>query len=242
VNSAELELILMGQSQERTREPTEPTPCVGIVRSTAMWWICAQQFFRAAGYMFFASWFATYLQETRDVPIRESGLLTTMPLLAVVVGSLVGGVISDWILARTGNRRLARQGVATTALVACALLIFAAYFVKDALLAVSVISAGSFCFAVSSPTAYAITIDMGGKHVATVFSTMNMSGNIGGMIFPYVVPWFREATGSWESVLLLFGGMFVAAAVCWLFLNPQGTIFDHSMIPARREPRDDDTR
>ena len=43
-----------------------------------------------------------------------------------------------------------------------------------------------------------ITIDMGGRHVAPVFSTMNMAGNLGAMLFPLAVPWFVRGAG-WDG-------------------------------------------
>jgi nitrate/nitrite transporter NarK len=207
-----------------------------------MWWICSQQFFRAAGYMFFGSWFATYLQETRGVTPEGSGFLTMLPLLAVVAGGLLGGGASDWVLARFGSLRWARQGVASAALLACGSLIVSAYFVGDALWAVALISAGSLFHAVAGPCSYAITIDMGGRDVGTVFSVMNMSGNVGAMIFPYVVPWLRNATGGWESILFLFAGMFFAAAICWLLLNPRGAIVDQALVHSSRQGSGDASR
>src|SRR4029453_9423533 len=95
-----------------------------------------QQFFRAAGYIFFATWFATYLQQTRGVSVAKSGVLNSLPLLAVVLGSLGGGAMSDWLLAQTGNRRLARQYLAAGSLVCCAGLVLAAFYIRDTTLAV----------------------------------------------------------------------------------------------------------
>jgi MFS family permease len=113
----------------------------------------------------------------------------------------------------------------------CALLIVWAYFIHDPWLAVLVIAAGSLCSAFAGPAAYTITIDMGGKHVAPVFSTMNMAGNIGAAVFPFLVPPLVAVTGSWDLVLFLFAGIYVAAALCWMPFNPEGTIFDR---PASR--------
>jgi MFS transporter, ACS family, D-galactonate transporter len=205
------------------------TPWLAILSSPAMFWICAQQFFRAAAYMFFASWFPTYLQETRGVSLEKSAYLSALPLMAVVIGGLAGGTLSDVVLRRTGSRRLGRQAVAGISMTLCGAIILCAYFIDNPILAVIVISIGTLFFALGSPVSYAITMDMGDKHVATVFSTMNMSGNLGAALFPLVVTKFRAAT-SWESVLLLFGGMFLASAFCWLMLNPNGTIFDQSLI------------
>jgi nitrate/nitrite transporter NarK len=105
-------------------------------------------------------------------------------------------------------------------------LILVAYQIDQVVPAVLVISAGSFWAALSSSCSYAITMDMGGQHVAPVFSLMNMSGNLGAMVFPMVVPWLVRLTGSWDLVLFVFAGIYVAAAAFWILLDPNGSIVD----------------
>jgi MFS family permease len=204
----------------------EPTPWEAIVTSPTMWWIGGQQFFRAAGYIFYASWFTTFLKESRDVSIGQAGVLTSLPLWAVVIGSPLGGIVSDWALARTGSRRVARSGVAAVTMFGCAILIGAAYFVGSVWLAVLLISVGSFCSSIGGPCAYAVTIDVGGNHVGTVFSVMNMCGNIGAAVFPLVVPTLVDMPAGWDLVLFVFAGIYIAAGVCWMLVNPNGSICD----------------
>jgi MFS transporter, ACS family, D-galactonate transporter len=242
VNAEELELIEAGApasgpaqavpvAQRAGSETGAPTPWLALFSSPALWWICAQQACRAAGYMFFTSWFATYLQETRGVGIAKSGFLNMVPLLAVVLGSFAGGALSDWLLARTGSRNLARRWMSITFLSICAGLIFAALGIEDALAAVLVISAGTFCFALASPCAYTIPIDMGGGHVGTIHATMNMTGNLGAWAFPIAVPLLLRWTGgSWDAVLLVFGCLFLASAVFWLLLKPEGTVLEQALL------------
>jgi sugar phosphate permease len=229
VNQAEIALIGGDDAAQAESEPVEPTPWAAIFSSVAMWWICGQQFFRAAGYIFFATWFPRYLQETHEISVKASALYTTLPLIAAVLGSLTGGVAMDWIFARTGSLRASRQGLTVGCMFACAALVFVAYFVDAVTPAVLIISGASFCATVGGPASYTITIDMGGRHVATVFSTMNMSGNVGAVVFPAVVPWI-EAWFGWGAVLLVFGGLYIGAAICWLMLRTGGTVFDQSRI------------
>ncbi|HWB12473.1 MAG TPA: MFS transporter [Pirellulales bacterium] len=204
------------------------TPLEGQVRkllaTPALWLICGQQFLRAAGYVFYASWFSTYLQEAKSLDIERAGQLNGLPLAAVVVGSPVGGLISDSLLARTGNRRLSQQGVAIVSLLTCAGLIAPAFWVEDPLTATLLITAGSFFAAISGPVSYAVTMHFGGERVGSVFGIMNMCGNLGAMVFPAVAPQLRTLTGDWSLVLVVFAGIYVAAAVCWMFLNPDVTL------------------
>lgn len=238
VNAAELDLIRGGPvlATPKADGPREPTPWGAILSRPAMWAINGQQFFKAAGYIFYLTWFPIYLQQTRGVNLVEAGVLTSVPHWALTVSPILGGWLSDTLLARAGSRRVARQGLSVAALIGCGLLVLAAYPIANAWQAVAVMSLGAFCAGLSGPCAYAITMDMGGKHVAPVFSIMNMSGNLGAVLFPVAVPWLVAETGNWDAVLFLFAGLYVAAGLCWLPFNPEGSI-----VPVAKEtPRWDD--
>lgn len=229
VNASELDLIREGGGPPSLTAPAEPTPWLAILTSPAMFWIAAQQFFRAAGYIFFTSWFATYLKETRHVDERLAGYLNSVPLVGVIVGSFVGGLVSDWLIARTGSRRVGRQGLAVVTHFACAVLILAGYQIADPWLAVLVIAIAAMIGSFGAPCAYAITMDMGGKYIPPVFSLMNMSGNVGAALFPQVAGWLRQTYGDWDYVMLNFVGIYVAAAVCWIPFDANGTIVRERM-------------
>jgi hypothetical protein len=91
---------------------------------------------------------------------------------------------------------------------------------------VGLISAGCLFMTIGGVNAYAITMDLGGRHVATVFSTMNMCGSFGAAAFPVYVGKLLDVTGNWDYVLFSIAGIYIAAATCWALLNPNGTLFD----------------
>ena len=214
VSAQELHLIQDGRAESAAQAQTV---CWAMLRREPMLYLlCLQQICRAAGYIFFASWFATYLQEARGVSILKSGWLTALPLLADVTGCLFGGVVSDAVLRRTGSQRLARQGITILALLLCAGLIFAAWAVAEPVLAVLVISAGMFCAAVANPCYSATLMSFGKEHAATVSATTNMCGNLGAAAFPLAVPWLLSHAGGWDAVLVAFGSLYIAAAVFWM--------------------------
>jgi len=236
VNEAERALI-RGDALPLAESPAaraRPTPWRTILTSRALGWISAQQFFRAASYIFYLSWFPTYLKETHGVSTLEAGALTSLPLWAQTVGSIAGGWLSDAVLQRTGSRRLARQGQAFVSLLICTGLLGLAYPLTDPLLAVLLISTGAFCAALAGPCAYAVTIDMGGQHVAPIFSVMNMAGNVGAILFPIIASRLTTATGNWNAVFGLFAVLHIAAALCWLPFDPERPI-----ISEGNDPNDD---
>jgi ACS family glucarate transporter-like MFS transporter len=263
VNPGELALIRAGGDNPHADTPAkpEPTPWRALLTSVPMWCICGQQFFRAAAYMFFATWFPTYLQEARGLSREQAAWLSSWPFWGVVAGGFVGGAVSDRILARTGSRWLSRPGVAIVGLIMAAAATLLTFAVADVRLLAVLFTASAFCAALGAPCGYTITIDMGGKHVTTVFSLMNMAGNVGAMLFPAIVPylivdqehWVTPASAAaavghlaapgiemlqvfpgliagrlanWDLAILVLAGTYLAAALSWALLNPNGTVFD----------------
>lgn len=202
--------------------------------SPRMWLICAQHFLRAAAQVFFGTWFATFLRESPGMSADDVDLASSFPPMMLIAGSLAGGVISDWLLRVTGSRRVSRQGLAVVNLLLCAAMFFVAASVDDIWTRVALICAACFFMTVGGVSSYTITMDLGGAYVATVFSAMNMFGSLGSAAFPKYVGWLVnqadawsvEPAVCWNYVLYSIVVIYLAAAVCWLLIDPNGSLFE----------------
>jgi sugar phosphate permease len=217
--------------------PLSPPPAwtrqdwVTLVTSVPMILLCGQQFFRACGMAFFYTWFATFLQETRGVNLAEAGLMTGAVGLGAMTGGILGGLFSDWLLCRTGNRRLSRQGIAVAGLSLCSVLVLISAGITRREVALGVIILGAFTATFGGVSGYTVAIEFGGRRVATVFSVMNMCGNIGAAVFPAVVGTLIDTTGDWNLVLYLFAGILAVDALFWALLNPRRPLFQDDDEP-----------
>ena len=220
VNASELSLI-RADREASTQSPAASgaTPWAAIAGNPAIWFLCGQQICRAAGYMFFASWFPTFLQTTRGVSVEDSGYLQALVFAGTFTGCLLGGLLTDWIWKRTGNLRLSRSGVGATFLFCCAMLILSAWFVESTLLAVMLMALGALFAALAGPCAFAATIDIGGDHVPQVFGLMNMSGNFAAAACPILVAELFEWTSNWALVLLVFAAIYLIGACSWALVD-----------------------
>lgn len=238
-NDAERKLILdQSPGHSGISSESDPIPWGALIRSWPMWLICGQQSCRAAAQVFFGTWFTTYLLESRNITVEKSGLLAVLPHLSNGLACLLGGAVVDAIYRKTGSLSISRKGLTVVSLLVCALLIQGTYLVTNAGAAVMLISVGLFCACLASPAAYAVTLDMGGKHVGAVFATMNMCGNIGAGILPLLVPSLREWIRStprlmevcggdpWNAVIAMVASLYLIAGVCWLMMPMRGTVFE----------------
>lgn len=227
-DSGELALIRSGRSTDNVKvqsDADELSELSAIASSANMWWLCGQQICRAAGYMFFASWFPTFLQKTRGVSVENSGYLQGVVLGGALLGAILGGLVTDWIWRRTGSLRISRSGVGAASLGSCSVVILGAWFVESTEVAVFLMAIGAFCLSVAGPCAFAAAIDIGGPRVPQVSGMMNMTGNFAAAACPVLVARLFQWTENWNLILLMFAGVFLAGAICWLFVNPQRRIW-----------------
>lgn len=195
-----------------------------MVMSAGMWGICIQSFFRAAGYAFFVTWFFAFLEYAYGISKAQAGVLNSLPLIAVVVGSLSGGLIVDGLLKATGSRWISRTGTAIVSLSICGLLTMASAWTATAAQLSLVIALGALFSGIGGPAAWAATIDIGGRHTAVVMGVMNMAGCLAGVILPTMLgSWFeliRQSGGNWNMVIYLHAAFYFAGALSWLVVNP----------------------
>jgi MFS family permease len=203
---------------------------LNMLKCPGMWGLCIQSFFRAAGYVFFVTWFFAFLEYVYGINKAEAGLLNSLPLIAVVIGSIAGGLIVDWLFRATGSEWISRSGTAIVSLTICGLFTMASAWTSSATELSVVIAMGALFSGIGSPAAWTATIDIGGRHTAVVMGVMNMAGCLAGVLLPIVLGnWFeqiRETDGNWDLVIYLHAAFYFVGALSWFLVNPLKTIED----------------
>ena len=73
--------------------------------------------------------------------------------------------------------------------------------------------------------AWGTCIDIAGPHAGLVTAVMNTAGQIGAVLSPIILPVFLKRTPrDWATPMLIMGGLYLAGAVCWLFVDPNRPI------------------
>ena len=157
-----------------------------MLRSPNMWAIMCAYFTYVYCLWIFLSWLPSYLIEVRHFTLIKVGIFASLPLWAGVVGDTVGGLATDWLLARTGSTKIARRSVAITGMLGCAVFIVPAALTESAYVAVYCLTASMFFLEFTIGPSWAVPMDIGGEHSGTVSGMMNMAGNIGGALSPLV--------------------------------------------------------
>jgi MFS family permease len=238
VNECEVRLI-RGSHRDKILSVEQPPPpsapaasaaapsicfeSLGLYGTLAFWMLTGQAICRTFCYNFLTSWFPTFLERAHGVKLTTAGLMTMVPLAGVVAGATCGGALVDWLLRRTGSKRLSRCGVGAAGLVLAALGSFAAMFASSSGLALGVLALGAAAIGLAAPATWAATMDLGGvRSAASVMALANMAGNLGAFLCPVAVGAVLDASGGrWNLVLLMLASVSLVGGLCWIFLDPE---------------------
>lgn len=190
-----------------------------VFRTRSLFPLCLQYVANAYGFYFFITWLPTYLSKSRGMANAELALFAGLPLLLSVVADITGGITTDALSKRFGVR-IGRCGVGSVSYVIAACAMLAGTLTSDARLAGLLIATGGAASMFTLAPSWATAIDLGGRNSAVLSATMNTAGNTGGILSPIVLAHIVDRFGDWSMPLHILSGLYVMAAICWLFIQP----------------------
>ena len=218
VNAGELALI--GSPVE---ESHRGVPWRTLLRDRNLLAICAMYLFAIYGWYFYLTWLPTYLLRARGFDLQHVGWLAALPLLGIAGGVLIGGWASD-VLSRRWGVRAGRRTPGLIGLPLAAVAIVAGIFTPTGGSAALLFAAAAGLAALGVSPAWAVCLEIGGRHAGVVSGAMNTFGNLGGALSPVVVGWSVQNLDSWTPSLLSIAVCYLLAAGCWLLVDPERPI------------------
>ena len=206
-----------------------PTPWRAILRSRNLWMICGMYFSSSYGLFFIATWLPTYLQREQGVTITAAGAYSSLPLAAGAAGCMLGGMLSDALVRRTGSVRVGRAAVGFSAYV-----LGAAGFAVATLAHGPVQAVGALAFAqgtldLAMAASWATSVEIGGRFGAVTAAFMNTASCLSAAISPISAAWIQRTFGSFHPMFLVAAILYACAACLWLLIDPRRTITEDAL-------------
>ena len=168
----------------------------------------------------YSNWIPLFLFQVHALKFKEMGIYSALPLLGGALGGALGGWLNDAVLARTGNRRWSRSGVALAGKgLAAVFLVLAVLETYD--------DPYAFCWMLflvkfvsdwSVSTGWATVTDIGGKATASVFAFNNTVAGISGIVAPPLYGFVAEFY-DWQTVFLITSAVYALCALSWLAVD-----------------------
>ena len=185
--------------------------------------LCLMYFTQAYGFYFNITWLPTYLARTRGLTTERLGLiagvLAGLPLILSAVADVVGGLTTDRITRRHGLRA-GRCGVGGVSLTVAGLALIAGATVRDPFASALLIAVSGAGASFLLGACWGVCQDIAGPHAGLVSACMNTAGQLGAVLSPLVLPFFKDPA----VPLCIAGVLYLAGASCWLFVDPRRPI------------------
>jgi len=172
------------------------------------------------GWYFYLTWLPQYLYRARGFDLKAVGWLSAMPLLAIAIGVLTGGWLSDLLVTRWGARQ-GRRLPGMVGLPIAALAIVRAVTVSDSVSAALAMAVAAGFSALAVAPAWATCLDIGRRNPGVISGAMNTFGNLGGALSPVVVGILLDHWRSWNAPLYTVAVLYLGAAAAWFWIDPE---------------------
>lgn len=182
-----------------------------------------------SAYIFF-TWFFLYLVNVRGLNLKSSAYYSMLPFLAMTVGSLTGGAISDFATRHFG-RRVGRSGIAVTGMLLAAVFIALGSHVESARLASLVLAGGAGALYLSQSSFWSASADVGGPFAGSISGIMNMGNQIGGAITASLTPLIASRFG-WNTSFGVAAALCVLGAAAWLLVDSRRGLLGDLAMPS----------
>lgn len=167
----------------------------------------------------YSNWIPLFLAEVHHLKFGEMGVYSSLPLLGGAIAGFAGGLLNDVCIARTGNRRWSRTGIAAVGKgLAAVLLLTALIWYENPYVFCGFLFAVKFFGDWSLATSWGVITDIGGRATASVFAFNNAVAGIGFIAAPVLFGYLAEHYG-WTAVFITVAITYVLCALSWLAID-----------------------
>lgn len=174
----------------------------------------------------FFSWMPIFFMQSQHLDIKSSAIYSSGVFLAGVLGDVSGGLISDFILKRTGRITLARQGVIAVSLLG-GLAFFVPVLISHNVMTITLcLSAAFFFLELTIGPIWAVPMDVAPREAGTASGMLNFGAAIATIISPIVFGAIIDSTGSWTLPFAGAIGFLLVGAIMTLWIRPDRKVAD----------------
>ena len=193
-------------------------PWVRLIALPQLWMIMAAYFCYAWGSWFFFGWFTTWMVRGEGFSVEQMGIFASFPFVMAMFGNLIGGTLSRNLVFKLGEVNAYRL-VTASCLVAGAALLLAMSIVRGHMAIVALATASFGVMDLMLPSAWAMSMRLGGRCGGTATAMMNTAGNLGGWVCALIFGYVVKATGSYNLPLQMIAAMVLVAAILFARVN-----------------------
>ena len=195
--------------------PVEKVPWKKIVSRAPVWALVINHFCNSWGFFMFLTWMPTYLIKAHGFSIKEMGIYSMLPYVAMVIGSNGAGWLADYCIKRTGNITLVRKVFHSISLLGGSLLLVFLAGAESKMQVIILITLALGMMSMTGSTTGPNAMDIAPRYAGVIMGMQTTAGNIAGIIVPVVVGYIVSLTNRWDLVFYIAAGVMTFAVLIW---------------------------
>ena len=163
---------------------------------------------------FFVTWFPVYLAQARHMSVMKVGFAAALPALCGGTGGILGGLVSDRMLASGSSLTFARKTPIIAGMLLAMVMIGSNY--ASAQWVVLLLMSLSFAGKGFGSLGWTVISDTSPRNMVGLNGALfNLFGNMAGITTPLIIGYLVKATGSFNLALIFVGMTAFAAVICY---------------------------
>jgi MFS family permease len=182
---------------------------------------------------FFLAWIPSYFLHSYNLKLSSSALFASGVFLGGVLGDGLGGIVSDRIFERTGDRRKARRNLDVLGFLASGALMIPVLFIHNVGVVAVLLSAAFFFAEFTVGPMWAIPMDIAPSYSGFASGFMNSGSALAAIVSPLVGGYIIDKTGNWELTFVAGIGLLILGAILAFWMKPEQELGDDPTRTAR---------
>ena len=169
----------------------------------------------------YLAWIPNYFFHRYHLNMKSSAFFSAGVFLAGVLGDLLGGIVSDWILIRTKNLVKARRNVVVVCFLLALVSLLTLFYVRHPGGAAVCLSFAFFFTEFTIGPMWAIPMDITPEFAGSASGIMNVGSPLAAIISPVVFGFVIDKTGNWNLPFIGSVAILLLGAVMAFWMRPE---------------------
>ena len=168
----------------------------------------------------YVTWMPSLFQKNYDLDLKKSSAFYAVMLFCAMIAELLGGVVTDYLLRRTGNLKIARSLLIAMSWALAVTALVPAIFVHQLVIGLAGFTLALFCLGFAISPLWTATMDIAPDYAGSASALMNAAGAVAGILSPVAFGWILDRTGSWTTPFAFSIGLLLFAIVMTWWIRP----------------------
>jgi sugar phosphate permease len=169
----------------------------------------------------YLNWLPSFFLHEYKLDIARSAWFSMAVFSAGVGGDFLGGVVTDSILKRTGDRQKARRNVIVAGFLSSALFLLPIFTTHDLTVIVFSLAGAFFCAELVIGPMWAIPMDIAPNYSGTASGFMNTGSAVAAVLSPAAFGYLADLTGNWHVPFIGSLGLLLLGAGGAFTMHPE---------------------